>query len=267
MSSMSQKPSEERRTFAQALLDKKPWCVRFAIVSGISIVGLLFLGTWTYTSAPPIVDYVSTSGETVIPASSISRGKEVFHLKGLMSWGSFWGDGADRGPDFTAEALHRTVVSMKTYYENELKARQPEIAVTDQDAIAARVLREVRENTYDPAANRIVLNDAQVAAFEELNQHYTAVFTDPTSKDRFSDFVNGHISDPADLRALTGYFFWGGWASAANRPGETYSYTHNWPYDPDAGNYPTMPTLLWSFLSILALFAGAMLVLYVYGQL
>jgi nitric oxide reductase subunit B len=210
---------------------------------------------------------VSASGETVIPASSITRGKEVFHLKGLMSWGSFWGDGADRGPDFTAEALHRTVVSMKTYYENELKARQPELAVTDQDAIAARVLREVRENTYDPAANRIVLNDAQVAAFEELNQHYTAVFTDPTSKDRFSNFVNGHISDPADLRALTGYFFWGGWASAANRPGETYSYTHNWPYDPDAGNYPTMPTLLWSFLSILALFAGAMLVLYVYGQM
>jgi len=27
----------------------------FAIVSGISIVGLIFLGTWTYTSAPPIV--------------------------------------------------------------------------------------------------------------------------------------------------------------------------------------------------------------------
>jgi len=267
MSSMSQKPLEERRTFAQALLDKKTWWVHFAIVSGISIVGLLFLGTWTYTSAPPIVDYVSTSGETVIPASSISRGKEVFHLKGLMSWGSFWGDGADRGPDFTAEALHRTVVSMKTFYENELKTRQPEVTQTDQDAIAARVLREVRENTYDPAAGRIVLNDAQVAAFEELNQHYTAVFTDPTSKDRFSDFVNGHISDPADLRALTGYFFWGGWASAANRPGETYSYTHNWPYDPDAGNYPTMPTLLWSFLSILALFAGAMLVLYVYGQM
>ena len=49
MSSMSQKPSEERRTFAQALLDKKTWWVHFAIVSGISIVGLVALGTWTYT--------------------------------------------------------------------------------------------------------------------------------------------------------------------------------------------------------------------------
>ena len=93
------------------------------------------------------------------------------------------------------------------------------------------------------------------------------MFTDPEYAERFSKFRNNHISDPEDLRALTGYFFWGGWASAANRPGETYSYTHNWPYDPDAGNYPTMPTLLWSFLSILALFAGSMLVLYVYGQM
>ena len=60
----------------------------------------------------------------MIPASAVSRGKEVFHLKGLMSWGSFWGDGADRGPDFTAEALHRTGVSMRKYYEDEL-ARSP----------------------------------------------------------------------------------------------------------------------------------------------
>jgi nitric oxide reductase large subunit len=86
---------------------------------------LIFLGTWTYTGAPPVVDYVSSTGTTVIPANLIVRGKEVFHLKGLMSWGSFWGDGADRGPDFTAEALHRTVVSMRTFYENELLRRQP----------------------------------------------------------------------------------------------------------------------------------------------
>src|SRR3990172_584148 len=153
MSSMSQKPSEERRTFAQALLDKKTWWVHFAIVSGISIVGLIFLGTWTYTSAPPIVDYVSASGETVIPASSITRGKEVFHLKGLMSWGSFWGDGADRGPDFTAEALHRTVVSMKTYYENELKAGLGTVTRAELDGSGPRVQRELRGNGWNEGAH------------------------------------------------------------------------------------------------------------------
>lgn len=256
-----------KRTFAQALLDKKTWWVHFAIVSAISIVGLIFLGTWTYVGAPPLVDFVSSTGKTVIPDNLITRGKEIFHIKGLMSWGSFWGDGADRGPDFTAEALHRTVVSMRTFYEKEVQSRQPVVTQIDQDAIAARVTREVHQNTYNEQANRIVLNDAQVYAFEELTTHYTRVFTDPTYSEKFSKFVTNYISDPADLRALTAYFFWGGWASAANRPGETYSYSHNWPYDPQAGNNPTMPTLLWSFLSILALFAGTMLVLYVYGQM
>ena len=267
MSSISQAPVEPKRTFAQTLLDKKTWWVHFAIVSAISIVGLIFLGTWTYTGAPPIVSFVSSSGETVIPAGAITRGKEVFHLKGLMSWGSFWGDGADRGPDFTADALHRTFVSMSTFYENELKRRQPDVTQSDKDAISVRVRRELHQNTYDAQANQIVLNDAQIYAFNELVVHYTRMFTDPTYTSRFSIFMNNLISDPLDLRALTGYFYWGGWASAANRPGETYSYTHNWPYDPDAGNGPTMPTLLWSFLSILALFAGSMLVLYVYGEM
>ena len=82
---------ERKRTFAQVLLDKKSWWAHFAIVSAISVVGLVFLGTWTYTGAPPVASFVSPSGDTVIPESVIVRGKEVFHLKGLMSWGSFWG--------------------------------------------------------------------------------------------------------------------------------------------------------------------------------
>jgi nitric oxide reductase subunit B len=165
-----------KRTFAQALLDKKTWWLHFAIVSAISIVGLIFLGTWTYTGAPPVVDYVSSAGKTVILENLIVRGKEVFHIKGLMSWGSFWGDGADRGPDFTADALHRTVVSMRTFYEKELQGRQAAVTQTDRDAIAARVAREVHVNSYNEQANHIVLNDAQIYAFEELNEHYTRVF-------------------------------------------------------------------------------------------
>ena len=258
---------ERKRTFAQVLLDKKSWWAHFAIVSAISVVGLVFLGTWTYTGAPPVASFVSPSGDTVIPESVIVRGKEVFHLKGLMSWGSFWGDGADRGPDFTAEALHRTVVSMRAFYDNELKAGQGTVTRAELDGIGPRVQRELRENGWNEGANHIVINDAQIYAYEQLVDHYTRMFTDPAYPERFSAFVTDFITDRDDLRALAAYFFWGGWASAANRPGETYSYTHNWPYDPEAGNLPTMPTLLWSFLSILALFAGTMLVLYVYGQM
>jgi nitric oxide reductase subunit B len=239
--------------------------VQFAVVAGISLAGLLALGLWTYTGAPPRVGFVSiTTDEEVVSADEIARGQEVFHLKGLMAWGSFWGDGAERGPDFTADALHRTSVAMQAYYEQQAGRERP-LTQADRDAITVRVQREIKQNGYDEAAGVIRINDAQIYAYQELKTHYSRMFTDQSYPDAFS--LDRYITDPDDLEALTAFFYWGGWVAGANRPGETYSYTHNWPYDPAVGNFPTMPTVIWSFLSILALFAGAMLVLYVYGQM
>ena len=257
--------SKTQQNFGKWLLAKRNWWLQFTVVAGISLAGLLALGVWTYTGAPPLTSFVSsTTGETVIPLDRIQRGREIFHLRGLMAWGGFWGDGAERGPDFTADALHRSYVAMSEYYEQEI-ARERPVTQTDKDAIAVRVQREIKANGYDEAANVIRINAAQIFALRELETHYTRMFTDSSYEEAFT--LDNYISDKDDLKAVAAFFYWGGWVSGASRPGETYSYTHNWPYDPAVGNTPTMPTVVWSFLSILALFAGSMLVLYVYGQM
>lgn len=254
-----------RKNLAQLLLTKQYWWAYLVIVSIISVTGLITLGTWTYRGSPPLANFVSSAtGETVIVADQISRGKELFHIRGLMSWGSFWGDGAERGPDFTADALHRTVVAMRSFYENKINA-QSLLTQIDKDAIGVRIQKEIHQNRYNENTDKISLNSAQVYAFNEIKQHYKRMFTDSTYTDRFSS--DSLITNPEDIEALSAFFFWGGWVSGANRPGEIYSYTHNWPYDPEAGNIPTKETLIWSVFSILALFAGGMLVLYVYGQI
>jgi nitric oxide reductase subunit B len=252
---------------AMWLLNKKNWLTHFMIVSAISIAGLVFLGRETYTGAPPLVNYVSRSGDVVMSEAQIKRGKEIFHLRGLMGYGSFWGDGADRGPDFSADALHRTVLAMREYYAAELKhsTGKAELSGYEMDAIGQRVIRDLHNNTYDEKAGHIVLNDAQIHALGVLNEHYTRMFTDPTYPDRMDP--QNQVSGADNLRALTGYFFWGGWVAAANRPGEDYSYTHNWPYDPEAGNTATSATFIWTFISIFALWIGISVVLYVYGQM
>ncbi|MBL8949776.1 MAG: cbb3-type cytochrome c oxidase subunit I [Myxococcaceae bacterium] len=255
-------PRAGGKTIAQWLLAKRHWWLQFLVVSLISAVGLLALGLWTYDGAPPVAPFVTAEGKTVISDEQIVRGKELFHTRGLMSWGSFWGDGAERGPDFTADALHRTQLAMQAFYEQEL-GRAPEQA--DRDAISVRVIREIHENGWSEARGTIAITAAQAAAFRVLVEHYTRMFTDPTYPEKFG--IAGYLTDPGELQALAAFFFWGGWVAGANRPGETYSYTHNWPHDPAAGNTPTMATLLWSFLSILGLFAATMLVLYVYGQM
>lgn len=248
------------------LMNKKNWLALFLLVSAISIAGLIYLGGATYTGAPPLEDYKSVSGVTVISRDQIKKGEEVFHLRGLMSWGSFWGDGAERGPDFSADALHRTAMSMRRFYELEVEGKTGAAATQyDKDAIAAQVIRELHTNTYDEDAGVIGINEAKIFALAELNDHYTSMFTDPDYAESFDPA--GYISDPEDIKNLTAFFFWGGWVAAANRPGENYSYTHNWPGDKAAGNTPTQATFMWSVISIFALFGGIAIVLYVYGQM
>ena len=62
-------------TFAQWLLAKRNWWLQFAVVSGISIVGLLALGTWTYQGAPPLASFVSSTSSkgaclSLVPSKS-----------------------------------------------------------------------------------------------------------------------------------------------------------------------------------------------------
>lgn len=248
---------------AQILLNKKNWTFHFAVVVLICLGGLLYMGDATYDSAPPIADFVAEDGTTVISREQIMAGQEVFQLRGLMSYGSFWGDGAERGPDFTADALHYTYVGMVAHYGGAAAAGAP-VDQTLHDAAAARARRELHTNTWDEAADTITLTEGQVAAFETVATHFSRMFTDPDYKELFQI---GYLTDETQIRNLSAYFFWGGWVAAANRPGETYSYTHNWPYDPDVGNTPTPAVIFWSILSVLALFMGIGLVLYVYGQM
>src|SRR5690606_9793808 len=63
------------------------------------------------------------------------------------------------------------------------------------------------------------------------------------------------------------FFFWGGWVCGVNRPGKTYSYTHNWPYDPEAGNTPSPAVVIWSILGSLGLVVGLGIVLYYHGKM
>jgi nitric oxide reductase subunit B len=177
------------QTLGEWLLNKKNWFTHFIIVALISIAGQIYLGQQTYSGAPPLVDFVDSQGNVVASADTIKNGKEIFHIRGLMAWGAFWGDGADRGPDFSADALHRTVVTMRSFYEEEMKQRTGVTNLTgyEKDAIAQRVVRDLHNNTYDEKAGHITLNDAQLAALQELNGHYTRMFIDPT----YGEYMSG----------------------------------------------------------------------------
>ncbi|MEB2780478.1 cbb3-type cytochrome c oxidase subunit I [Algoriphagus sp. C2-6-M1] len=248
-------------SFLTYLMKPKNWWLPFLLIFSVSISGLIYIGYQTYNEAPPIPDYVDASGNVIISKQDILAGQEVFHRYALMEYGSMFGDGALRGPDFTAQTLHTMAESIQEFYRSESPTERSPL---ENAGIEELVKTEIKLNQHDPATNQTLLSPAQVFATDEVNGFYQKVFSDPGFHEAFKP--TGYISDPTEIAQLSKFFYWGAWVCSVSRPGENYSYTHNWPFDPKAGNTPTASTMLWSILGLLGLVLGLGAVMYYYGQ-
>lgn len=245
------------------LLNPKNWWLPLLLVFILGISGVTMIGIHTYSEAPPIPTYYSASKAVVFSKDDVLKGQEVFQKYALMEYGSMFGDGAYRGPDFTAEALHYISESMNGYYQSNFRADSNSDLL--KKGISEQVKSEIKTNRYNNNDNSVLLTDAQTFATHELVNYYTHIFTDPTSAGAFKP--TGYITDADEIKALTAFFFWGAWVCGVERPGEEYSYTHNWPYDPKAGNTPSSAVILWSIFGSLGLLLGLGIVLYYHGKL
>jgi nitric oxide reductase subunit B len=233
---------------------KKLW-LGFAAVFIISFAILGWIGTRIYQEMPPIpVSVVTTGGATVVPAGDIERGQNVWQSMGGMEVGSVWGHGSYVAPDWTADWLHREAM----FVVNEWAAKEfgkpfEQLSVEDQGRLQGRLEKIYRSNTYDPAARTLRIDPVRGRAFEECLAHYSQVFRDG---DTAYSIPANTVSSPERMRQLAGFFFWTAWAAAADRPGDTVTYTHNWPHEPLIGNRPTGESVLWTGVSIIMLLAG-----------
>lgn len=243
------------RLWNRYVMHRRRWWIPLSLVLAVGVASMLYMGVRTYDDAPPIADFVDESGSTQVSADSIVRGQAVFLKYGLMNYGSFFGDGAGRGPDFTADALHQVAIALRNHYASR-------DGVDDDSALAA-AQRSIRRNRHDEATNTVRIDDAQAYAARELQRLVLARFRGEGSE---AFHPAGWISDEDELRDLAAFFFWGAWVCGAERPGKDYSYTHNWPYDELAGNRPSAQVVLWSAIAVLALVAALGGVLFAYGR-
>jgi len=91
------------------LMNPKKWWLPLLIIFTVSIAGVMTIGIHTYTETPPIPAFISIEKKVVYSKEDILNGQAVFQKYALMEYGSMFGDGAERGPDFTAGALHQTI--------------------------------------------------------------------------------------------------------------------------------------------------------------
>lgn len=243
-----------------------PWWLRTVlIVMVLGFAGLFAITTLAYRNAPPIpARVVDAQGNPLFSGDDIRDGQAVFLKYGLMDNGSIWGHGAYLGPDYSAAALHRIGEDAADAMAQQ-QYQQPLAGLTTgrQAAVRAQAAVELKTNRYDPASDTLQLTAPEAAAFRQQVSHWTDYFLHP---ERNGGLKAGLITDPAELHQFTAFVTWAAWASVANRPGENYSYTNNFPYDPAVGNTPVPGALLWSALSLIVLLAGIAVVLLMFGK-
>lgn len=260
-----QKPEKTIEGNMSYLMNPKNWWGPLLFILIISVLGVGMIGFQTYNDAPPMTGFKTQSGEVMISKTTIEEGQKVFHKYALMEYGSMFGDGAQRGPDFTAEALHLMSIYMYDFREKQFIAE----AGHNPSSMESRILKEeikedLKENRYSEKSNIVILSDGQEYALRELRKYYINLYTTGVKEGKFPP--KGYISSEEELSNLASFFFWGAWVCVAERPGSSFSYTHNWPYDPEAGNTPTSPTVLWSVIGLLAFVLSCGIVLYFIGQ-
>jgi nitric oxide reductase subunit B len=243
-----------------------PWWRTAAIlvmIVGFSVLSLVTV--LTYTNAPPIPDtVVDTAGRVVFSGDDVREGQEVFLKYDLMEHGTLWGHGAYLGPDYSAEYLHRlTEITRDTLATGGHGKPFSQLTEGDQGAVASQTRRILKQNRYEPDSRTLVFSPGEVAAYHVQTQEWSDYFT---RKGAAPGLPANYIKDPGELQALSAYFAWAAWATVANRPGKDYSYTNNWPYDPMAGNTPSVEAYVWSALSLITLLGGLGVVLFVFGK-
>jgi nitric oxide reductase subunit B len=203
-----------QRNFMGYLLNPRNWWLPLLVIFVVSAAGVTMIGVHTYTEAPPIPDYITEDNKVVFTKDDVLAGQAVFQQNALMEYGSMFGDGANRGPDFTAEALHMISLYMNEYYAKGYGGESRKDIMAR--GFAEQVKAEIKNNRYRETGNSVTLNKAQDYATKELINFYTKKFSDPASAGSAKSVR--FIGSNEDIRTLTSFFYWGAWVCGVQRP-------------------------------------------------
>jgi nitric oxide reductase subunit B len=206
------------------------------------------------SGAPPLPDVYTTDGQLLFTGGSITDGQGVWQSIGGQEIGTVWGHGAYVAPDWSADWLHRESEFLLNTWAVKAGAANFDALNLDQQAVfKARLIRDMRTNTYDASTNRVTIDADRAAAFSQLAAYYGDVFAGGRAG---YAIPRGALTNAAKQHQLAAFFWWTSWAASTERPNSTTTYTNNWPHEPLVANGLTSGALLWSILSIVGLLAG-----------
>lgn len=218
----------------------------------VSMAVLLGGGYLASDKLPPYPGRIlGPDGSTLFSREDILAGQEVYQKYGLMDHGSIWGHGSQRGPEFSATTLHIMSLTVRDELaKGEFGLPYSELDSSKRESLDHKAISEFKTNRYDQAKDALTLTPAQLRALEAVEAYWEKVLRE--GEKRYGILPNTVRSQQERLQ-LARFFFWTAWAASTLRPGESYTYTNNWPADRSVGNVPTTQTYIWTLGGILGL--------------
>lgn len=232
------------------------------MIVGFSILG--FITSIAYDNTPPIPkQIVSPQGRVLFTRERVIQGQGVFLKNNLMEHGTLWGHGAYLGPDYSASHLHeQTLIMQKLLAMKFYNKPFDQLNEFEQGSVSQEIPKILKHNRYDSSTETLVFTEEETKAYELSLEFWQNYFTSGDAP----GLPKNYISNTEDLNALTSFFAWAAWAAVTNRPGEEFTYTNNFPYDPLAGNYPSADAYLWSAMSLIFLIGATGLILFIVSK-
>jgi len=228
------------------------WALALVIIGSFIVLG--GEGRKMISGAPPLPDVYTTDGQLLFTGSSITDGQGVWQSIGGQEIGTVWGHGAYVAPDWSADWLHReSEFLLQTWAVRAGAVNFGSLNLDQQAVLKARLIRDMRTNTYAASNNSVTIDADRAAAFNQLGSYYADVFANGRAA---YAIPHGALTNVAKQHQLAAFFWWTSWAASTERPNSTTTYTNNWPHEPLVANALTSGALLWSILSIVGLLAG-----------
>jgi nitric oxide reductase subunit B len=249
---------------------KKLWISFFTILV-VCFTVLGFFGYEIYLQRPPIPERVNTvDGRLLFTGQDIRDGQNVWQSIGGQEVGTIWGHGSYVAPDWSADWLHREAVYiLNAYAGQDYGLPYDSIDTEKQAALQVRLQKEMRTNTYLEQNGYLQLSNLRAEAIRENFEYYSGLFMDDpalsTVREQYAIPENA-VKSQERMHQLNAFFFWTAWACVTNRPGNTITYTNNWPPDDLVGNRPTGSHILWTGFSVIMLLVGIGLLAYYYAR-
>ncbi len=236
---------------------RRLWFV-LALVMAVSFTVLGLMGREIHRQAPPIpTRVVDPAGQVLVTKTDIQTGQLAWQSMGGQQLGSIWGHGGYVAPDWSADYLHReSVALLDLWAQRDFKVAYDALKPEQQAGLRERLKREMRTNTYDAKTDTVTLSADRAQAMRQVRGHYETLLGSDPSLEKLREqyaIANGAVKDPARRTAISAFYWWSAWAAGTERPGQTITYTANWPHEELIGNRPTTAAIVWSIASIILL--------------